>query len=221
MKLLLFDIDGTLIKGGADGTHHDSFSYATKKVFGKGIEINNIKPAGKIDPQILMECLETKGIKREESKARLPELFSYMVSYCEENMKDLRPYVLPNTKECLDYFSKRKDVMIGLLTGNLEEIAWQKMKEAGLRDYFTTGAFGNEGLLRDDLVSIALTKTRSQGIHKKDIFIIGDAPLDISCAKNSGSQSAIVSSGEYSYEELKQHNPDFLVRNIFELTKIL
>ena len=221
MKLLLFDIDGTLIKSGADGAHRASFSYATQKVFGIPVNLKEISTAGKIDSQILLELLEIEGINPAESKKKLDLLFEHMVQYFKENTVDLERFVLPNVLITLQKLQERKDLILGLLTGNVEEIGWMKMEKSGLRKFFQVGVFGNEALKRTDLVAKALGKVKNHEISLKDTYIIGDTPLDIKCAKEVGCLAVAIPSGSYLAEELRKEKPDYLLKNIAELTDIL
>ncbi|MFA5967038.1 MAG: HAD hydrolase-like protein [Patescibacteria group bacterium] len=221
MKLLLFDIDGTLIKSGADGAHRASFSYATEKVFGVAVNLEEVPTAGKIDSQILIEFLGTKGISSTESKGKLDLLFEHMVQYFKKNSIDLEKFVLPNVVITLQKLQGRKDLILGLLTGNVEEIGWMKMEKSNLRKFFQTGVFGNEALKRTDLVVKALEKVRNYEIQLNDTYIIGDTPLDIKCAQETGCLSVAIPSGSYSAEELAKEKPDYLLKDIAELTDIL
>lgn len=221
MKLLLFDIDGTLIKSGADGVHRASFSYAIKKVFGVFVNLKEISTAGKIDSQILIELLGIKGIKPIESTGKLNLLFKYMIKYFKENAIDLERFVLPNVLNVLKKLKGRKDLILGLLTGNVDEIGWMKMEKAGLRKFFKMGVFGNEALKRTSLVPKALAKVKNYRIQLKDTYIIGDTPLDIKCAKEAGCLVVAIPSGSCSAEELEREKPDYLLKDIIKLADIL
>ncbi len=141
--------------------------------------------------------------------------------YFTENAVGLEGFVLPNVLITLQKLQAREDLILGLLTGNIEEIGWMKMEKAGLRNFFQIGVFGNEALKRPDLVPKALAKVENYKIKLKDTYIIGDTPLDIKCAKESGCLPVAIPSGSYSAENLQKEKPDYLLKDIIELTDIL
>jgi phosphoglycolate phosphatase len=218
-KLLLFDIDGTLLTSDSNVVHVDAFAYAIKELLGIDTNVKGINYHGKIDSQILIESLVQKGIKKEAAEIYLSELFPLMVGYVNKHLGDLQEHLLPNVVTCLQEISKRTDIIIGLLTGNVEGIAWLKMEKAGIKDYFKLGAFGNEAHKRSDLVSIAMEK--APGVSINDVTLIGDTPLDIKCAQEAGCKVIAVSSGKFTQSELEKYEPDFLVKDIIEVVRLL
>jgi phosphoglycolate phosphatase-like HAD superfamily hydrolase len=220
MKLILFDIDGTLIKSKAGSLHEMAFNFAIKEIFGVEVDINEIHPQGKIDSQILIETLGINGIDKETAISKLPDLYNLMINYFDENITDLHETVLPRVTECLDKLQKM-DCVVGLLTGNLEGIAWAKMSKVGLRDYFSMGSFGNEALRRADLVSIALEKTKELDTTLENTYLVGDTPLDIECGKEAGCKMIAVASGMFSIEELEKNDPDFFTNDIVDVVKFI
>lgn len=221
MKLLLFDIDGTLVKGGADVSHRASFSYATEKVFGIPVDLNDISTPGKIDSQILIELLELKGLSSTEIKEKSNLLFNHMTEYFKENTINLEKFVLPNVLTVLKELQKRDDLILGLLTGNVGGIGWAKVENAGLKNFFKLGVFGDEAFKRTDLVPSALKKVEEYNIKPEDTYIIGDTPRDVQCAKETGCISVAIPTGKYSLEELNKESPDYLLTDIIELVDIV
>jgi len=144
-----------------------------------------------------------------------------MAEYFKENAVNLEKFVFLNVVNVLEELQKRDDLVLGLLTGNVGEIGWAKVENAGLKDSFKLGVFGDEAFKRTDLVSLALEKVEEYNIKPKDTYIIGDTPRDIQCAQETGCISVAIPTGKYSSEELKKENPDYLLTDIIELIDIL
>lgn len=195
-RLVLFDLDGTLFRGG-NTTHSNAFSEVFKTVYQENAHIDEIMHEGKIDSQIIIEVLEKRGFTKEKILGKLNSAFEVMTEYFDNRFGAKSNYVLPGAKKLLSSLQEN-DVYLGVLTGNLVGIARKKLKSTSLDNFFLIGAFGNEALRRVDLVEIALKKaTKEFGIHfnKKAVFIIGDTPLDIECGRNAAIKTIGVASG--------------------------
>ncbi|HYM65178.1 MAG TPA: HAD hydrolase-like protein, partial [Candidatus Sulfotelmatobacter sp.] len=111
---------------------------------------------------------------------------------------------------------KAKDAVLGLLSGNVEGIAWAKLQRAEIKKYFDFGAFGDNAYKRVDLVKIAKENARiilRKDFEIKDFVIVGDTPKDIQCAKEAKIKSIAVATGIYTFEDLKKEKPDLLIHN--------
>ena len=218
-KLILFDIDGTLIRGSK--AHHDSFSAAFKKVFGVDIEIEEINPAGKTDRRIIFEALKKKGIKRKGIEKNFNEIRKVMVDYFKRNLKH-DPYLklIPNSKKLVRELAKGN--ILGIITGNLREIAELKLKKVGLLKYFKVIGSGenseNRNYVLKKTIELAEKKFKTK-FSKDQIFIIGDTPKDIE-SKKFGRVIAVCT-GPYNYKALKKYKPDFIFKNFSRIDKIL
>lgn len=215
-KLLLFDIDGTLIECG-HSIHSKAFEHAIRAHTGKTVPLSSVDPDGKTDSAILLTLLRHSGMGKIEAKAHVPEVFETMVSYYLENEVDLRRYVLPGVIETLDLLPSAGHILPALLTGNHEAIAWHKLKCAGLDSYFKVGGFGNESFERHELLDIALRKC--EGIlgfrfERDDIIIIGDTPRDVDCARRNRVASIAVATGRATLSELESAGADLVLESL-------
>lgn len=223
MEIPLFDLDGTLLKSG-NKVHNDAFDYGFKTVFKSDASIREIVTHGKIDSQIIIEILALHGTSEEEAKKKLPEAMEVMVEYFMKHQDEEEYTTLPGVKELLIDL-KDKGFLIGALTGNIEAIGWKKLENAGIRQYFDFGAFGNMAYKRVDLVGIA--RKEAEEILKKpvkpsDLVIVGDAKGDIDCAIAGGALSiGVPTGGGYTYQQLKEAGADLMVNSLEEKDKVI
>jgi phosphoglycolate phosphatase-like HAD superfamily hydrolase len=140
-----------------------------------------------------------------------------MVDYFEKNIDKKYIKILPGVKDCLDIFEKR-NVILGIVSGGLEKIVEIKLKIACIEKYFKLGAFGDFSEKRSDLVKYAIKKAEKiyREVSKKDIFIVGDTPLDIECGKVNGVKTIAIATGYYSEKDLLKYKPDYVFRNFLE-----
>lgn len=154
MKLVLFDIDGTIMDWPQE--HKDSFGVAAKKVFG----LNDFKMVGGMgwtEQQIIIESLKAAGLEETTIKAKMPEIMDAMAEYFEGQIVEVK--ILPGAIDFLKALDK-EGVLMGCVTGNLERIARSKLKKAGINDYFKLGGFGNDHISRTELAKLAIKKSR-------------------------------------------------------------
>lgn len=221
-KLILFDIDGTLLKG-ENKPHLESFDYAFQKVWKLNASIHEIQHSGKTEPRIITEVLEKHGIKRDKIKQNLPKTYRVMVNYFKRNINLSKQKINPGVKKLLSKL-KEKGHVLGIVSGNLSEIAKLKLRGAGILRFFDVGGFGEVSKNRFELVREAVKQAEEkfrQKFSNDDIFIIGDTPFDIVAGKKNGVKTIVVSSGRYSVEELKKYNPDYFFQNFENYKTIL
>jgi phosphoglycolate phosphatase len=221
MKIPLFDIDGTLLKAG-NAVHDAAFDYAFKTVFNSATSKSEIATHGMTDTQIILELLLKHSFSEEEIKSKKDEAVRVMNEYFmqHENEEEYTP--LAGVVETLHYL-KEKNILMGLLTGNVEPIAWRKIEKAGIKDYFKFGAFGDAVYKRVELLKIAEERANKMGpnISISDFIIIGDTPLDVKCAKDGNIQVIAVASGVYTVEQLQEAGADFVLESLEDSEKIL
>ena len=203
MKLVLFDIDGTLLT--SHGAGRAAVLEALGLACGREVESNGVSFAGRTDRQIMRDLLTGGGL----TDARIDDLLDRCLdTYASVFKKNIRPEmvdVLPGVHQLIGLLSAREDVQLGLLTGNLEETAYLKLRVAGLADYFPFGAFGSDGEDRYALPEIALMRAyHATGVQvaATRTAIIGDTPHDIGCANRFGAVSIGVCTGPYTRDEL-------------------
>ncbi|OVA20513.1 Lipase [Macleaya cordata] len=211
--LVTFDIDGTLIHStgpASNKLHRRAFSYAFLDVFGVEGTIDAIQHHGQTDPGVIVNTLVHYGIPSEVATEKLPILKSKMVEYATKHAKDVGEglEVLPGVEPLLQALSSKDNITIGLVTGNLEEIAWMKMDGLGLKKYFTSpnfGGFGSDHTDRGQLVKIAAERAGKLFPVKFDLRVhVGDTPNDIRAAEFGGALAVGVCTGIFSKEELEQ-----------------
>lgn len=214
-KIPLFDIDWTLLKGGeSNRIHHNAFDFALHTVYNQPTaSVNEGMGQGKIDTQILIDVLKLHEVSEEEAKNKMPKALEAMREYFFEHADEGTYEVMPGVVELLDDL-KSRNIPFGLLTGNVEAIGWEKLKRAGIANYFDFGAFGSMAYKRVDLIEIA-----GQKAGTRNLVIIGDSPLDIACARNGGIPVIAVGAGHYKSHELA--HADLTVDSLLERDKII
>jgi phosphoglycolate phosphatase-like HAD superfamily hydrolase len=138
--------------------------------------------------------------------------------YANDCAIDLRPFVCPGVPELLDELRKQGAVL-GLVSGNLSGIGWRKVELAGLREFFTVGAFAEHGTTRARLARACSQRARKAALVDKNspVTLVGDHPNDVLAAKANGFRSVAVGTGITPIEDLQKENPDYLVRDLTEL----
>ena len=205
-KLILFDIDGTLIW--TDGAGRAAIRQALLCEMGVTGPIEGFRFDGKTDPQIIRELLRAADHPEAESASdvatvcrRYVELLSVELASPERSMR-----IFPGVKALLDLLDSRLDAVVGLLTGNLAEGAALKLDAAGIDPgRFRVGAFGSDSSERAELPVIAVRRAVPLVGHEatgQDIVIIGDTPADIACGESLGVRGIGVATGAYSTADL-------------------
>lgn len=222
-KIPLFDIDGTLLKSNTPSNLHDeSFDYALQTIYKiPDATVKGHTLSGKIDSQILMEIAQYYGVSEKEAKEKVQDAMTATLDYFMKHVKEEHYRAIPKAEDLLIQL-KSLEIPLGLLTGNIEEIGWEKMQLIGFRDYFTFGAFGSLAYKRVDLIPIAkkrLEKILGTEVPLENFVIIGDTPLDIACAKAGNIPVIAVSTGKYRSHELSE--ADLVIETLGERKKII
>ena len=210
MRLVLFDIDGTLLNSA--GLGRASMRRALGSIFG-----SPGNPAyrydGKTDKQIVRDVMRLEGHSDEHIDSQMEKLIEIYLDGLREGAAsgkfDVRP--LDGVIELLDALEPRDDVVLGLLTGNVESGARTKLTAAGINpDRFRVNAFGSDHEHRPELPAIAQRRANEQlglDIAGDRMVVIGDTPADIACGRSLGAKAIGVASGHYTVEDLRSHNP--------------
>ncbi len=203
MKLILFDIDGTLLHSGGAGK--DAMIRAFEEVFGVRDGFAGIHMSGKTDPGILREALEQAGLRwDEEAVGRFKKRYFELIG---EELRKPRPSqkLMPGVRQLLDTLKARRDVVLGLLTGNWRESGLVKLAHFGIDGFFEIGAFSDDSENREELLPFALERLRSRrGVElgPRDVWLVGDTPRDVACGIVHGAHVLGVGTGRYTEEEL-------------------
>lgn len=222
-KLLLFDIDGTLIR--TNGAGRETIRFALEQLFGTAGPIDTYKFSGKTDPRIILDLLTAAGIEKEKVAAQLPAIYELMAQKGQEifGRSDIRP--CPGIPELLEAIRQQENTVLGILTGNAHLTAPLKLAAAGINpDHFLVGAYGSEAIDRNKLPKIGMTRASQLTGHAfngQNTVIIGDSPADIRCARAGKSKSVAVATGWHSIEELAQFQPDYLFDTLNDTEEIL
>ena len=203
MKLVLFDIDGTLITDG--GASRDAFAAALLDVFEYNGDPRRYDFSGRTDPQIAHMVLQDAGWSAADIDARMPRLWDRYVGELEHHERS-RVHELPGVRALLDALRSR--VTLGLLTGNIERGARLKLSGPALNGYFPFGAFGSDSPNRNDLLPIAVKRSGLR-VTGRDVVIIGDSIYDVRCATPHSATTIAISSGKTPGEKLRAENPDY------------
>lgn len=216
MRIPLFDIDHTLLVGG-NTAHEAAFQHALTTVYNlPHASKAELRTDGMIDTQILLEVIMRHGISEEEGRAKMDEATGAMADYYKAHADEGTCVPLPGVVAILRRLEK-EGVPSGLLTGNVESIGWGKMERAGLRNYFSFGAFGNLAFRRADLIPVAHTraeKALGRAFPVTDLFIVGDSPRDIACAQDGGIPVIAVATGAASTDELAAAGADLVLPSL-------
>ena len=219
MKLVLFDIDGTLLL--SDGAGRRAIHRALLEVFGS-TGPRDYRFDGKTDPQIVRELMRLAGHGDAHIDAQMKRVFERYVGFLHEELKapGYRPQALPGVPDLLDALESKANVILGLLTGNLVEGANAKLESVGIDPArFRIGAFGSDHELRPQLPGIARERTKQKlgiDVTGAAIIVIGDTPADLTCGKSLGAQAIGVATGRYSMEELARHGPLAVFQDLSE-----
>ena len=215
MKLVLFDIDGTLVDSGKQPRR--AFAEALLEVYGETGDIYNHEFSGKTDPRIMLDLLTEAGRTREEVLAWLPAARDAYLDRLDVYLERDRMRLLPGLPGLLDALAARGDIALGLLTGNFERGARIKLSRFGIDHYFAFGSYGDGQFDRNDLPPVALDRAHDvlgRRFGPADAVIVGDSLLDIACAKAHGLKCLAVSTGWTPAEKLAAANPDWLVDDL-------
>jgi phosphoglycolate phosphatase len=224
MRLVLWDIDGTLLN--SQGLGKASMQSALISVFGAPGD-PKYRYDGKTDRQIVRDTMRLEGHSDQHIDARMDQLLDRYLGGLRERMNSgafkVRP--LTGVMEILDALEKRDDVILGLLTGNVEPGARLKLTAAGIDpNRFKINAFGSDHEHRPELPAIA--QRRASEDHGLDIagdriVVIGDTPADIQCGRSLGAKAIGVASGHYTVEQLLEHDPYAVFESLADTPKVL
>jgi phosphoglycolate phosphatase len=209
-RLVLFDVDGTLLSAGRAA--RDSILAALAEVLGWEGSSDGNDFSGKTDPQILRE-LVMESVGRERFEAALEAVLD---RYVEELSRRLSPeavVVKPGVPALLDRLADEPRVTLGLLTGNIARGARLKLEPAGLNRYFRFGAFGDDSADRYRLPAIAVARAREEtgrDFDGRSVVIIGDSVHDVACGRSLGARAIAVATGPTPAETLHAERPDAL-----------
>jgi len=221
-RLVLFDIDGTLIKTGRAGLR--GMNAAFQRLHGRGDALDGITFAGRTDRAIVTDIFRALGL--DAGAAVMDELREAYLGHLAEEISKPVPdcEVLPGVEASLEALESREDVGVGLLTGNYRQGAAIKLGHFGLWERFGFGAFGDAHADRRHLVPIAIAEAeRALGVRvpPSRVVVIGDTPLDVDCARAHGAVAVAVATGPFSTDELAASSPDLVLETLEDLPALI
>lgn len=205
MTVLFWDIDGTLLTTARAGVF--AWEDAVRELTGRtDFELAKLRIAGMTDYQIAVKTFETLGVEADDASLR--RLVDRYGELLPTSLPRKQGRVLPNVREILEHLRVRSDVRSYLLTGNTRAGATAKLTHYDLIHFFPDGAFAEDAAARSSIASRALTLARQAGpVSDNRVYVIGDTPHDIECARAIDARTIAVATGGYTAAELKDHAP--------------
>ena len=219
-NILLFDIDGTLLSSAGAGK--DALEKGMAAKFGVDHIVDGLSLSGRTDKGILHDLLRLHGI--EHTEASYETMMKAYLANLPECLKSVQGKILPGIKTMLEDLKTRDDCAVGLLTGNLRAGAKIKLGHFGIFEHFEFGGFGDHHLDRDDVAREALGEIHTRfgkDFSTSKIWVLGDTPLDIKCARAIGAKVLAVATGWHTMKELESHGPDLLFEDLTHTEDVL
>jgi phosphoglycolate phosphatase-like HAD superfamily hydrolase len=219
-RLLLFDIDGTLMVSGGAG--ESALKDAMLDRFGIVEDLAGISLAGSTDALIARMLLEKHGLP--VTVENTTALLDAYLSHLPKRMPLHAGRLLPGIVALLDRLKEHPDCYLALLTGNMRRGAEIKLSHYGVWDYFEFGAFADDHHDRNELGHFARTRARDRhGIEfaPERIYVIGDTPRDIECGRAIGARTVAIATGNYPVAALEGHQPDYLFPDLSDTDAVL
>jgi len=219
-KLFLFDIDGTLLLTGRAGEH--ALRVAFKERFGVDDDLSSISFAGSTDGAIARQMFAPYDIPA--TPENIADLFDGYVHHLALELPRREGRILPGIVELLEALHQREDCVLGLLTGNIEKGAELKLSHYGVWDYFEFGAFADDHVDRNKLGPVAHSRAAEKhgiSFEAQDVYVLGDTPKDIDCARAAGFVAVAIATGSYNKDELAAHHPDFVFEDLSDTAGVI
>jgi phosphoglycolate phosphatase-like HAD superfamily hydrolase len=215
VRVLLWDIDGTLMRSVRNGAYKEYTIPVLEEIFGTAGRLHDMRVSGMTDLQIIFEALAEADVSQEQIVAQIDLLSRRLTEEARRITGNGVEFfqLLPGVRETLQALDEHPRYRSGLLTGNIKPMAQLKMELMGLDQFFTLpGAFGEESHIRRDLPALAADRIREYlriDIPPEHFIVIGDTPNDIDCARHFGARAVAVGTGRfYSNEEILACEPD-------------
>jgi phosphoglycolate phosphatase-like HAD superfamily hydrolase len=228
LRILLWDIDGTLMRSARTGAFKDYTAPTLEGVFGTAGRLMEMTVSGMTDLQIVAEALRDEGFTHEQIRERLDDLRTLYIAELERATANDRElfHILPGAREVLEATSRHPRYRNALLTGNIEVAAHLKMRLVGLSHFFTLpGAFGDESHDRRDLPALAAGRINARlnlDLQPSQFIVIGDTPNDIACARHFGARAVAVATGRmHPAATLLPYEPDALLTDLSDVELVM
>ena len=223
-RILLWDLDGTLVRGKRLGSYKDYTAPMLESIFGTSGSLHQMVVSGMTDLQIVEEALRSAGITREHITARKDELICSYIEQMKIAVGNGAHVIeaIPGAREALQAAHHHPRYQSALLTGNIEPAAHLKVEAAGLAEFFSLpGAFGHESFDRRDLPALAARRINDHlGVEllPEQFIVIGDTPNDVACARHFGAKVLGVGTGRvHPQDELRASTPDAFLPDLLNV----
>jgi phosphoglycolate phosphatase-like HAD superfamily hydrolase len=224
-KLVLFDIDGTLLW--PDGAGRAAMKIGMQQVYGTSGSIEEYKFLGHTERETVFALLREAGLSEAEIEAGWEHLPGAMETALIESIRERRHNIrpCPGAHQLIQSLAQRSDVLLGLITGNFKETAMLKLQTAGFDPaVFTVAAYGHISADRADLPPVAVKQAQAltgKTYSGSQIVIIGDTPSDILCGRRLNARSLVVLTGWVSREVLEEHHPDGVFEDLSDTETVI
>ena len=218
-RLILWDIDMTLVNTGAAGQH--ALVRATIEWFGGEGDLSGVEIAGRTDRAIAHQIMEKYG--KPATDANVDAFLERYVALLPEELPKRNGRVLPGVRELLENLARQPNKTLGLLTGNLERGAKLKLGHYDLWQFFPFGAFADDHHDRNALGPCAIRRAAAHAgfdFRPEQVDVVGDTGHDIACGKTFGARTIAVATGSWSRERLAQCEPDFLFDDLGNVNEV-
>jgi phosphoglycolate phosphatase-like HAD superfamily hydrolase len=218
-QLILFDIDGTLLWPQKSGAL--AMERALTEVFGTSGALHKVSMAGMTDRAILRQAFIDGTLSPQEIEAKWEHFTKAMESHLTATVKECDVQPCPGVIPLLDNLAARQDLLLGLVTGNLQNTAPIKLHAAGIDPHlFRIGGYGSDDSDRNKLPALAAHRAWLLTGHTftgPDIVVVGDTPADVAAGKAVGARTVVVATGSPSTETLRTAKPDCLLPDLSDL----
>jgi phosphoglycolate phosphatase-like HAD superfamily hydrolase len=219
-RLLLFDIDGTLIHSGGAGMN--ALKLALSERFNIADDLHDIEIAGMTDSGIVVSILKKHKIL--VTNENISAFLDSYVHFLSLELPRREGKLLPGVLELLEKLKSRPHLVLALLTGNVSRGAQLKLEHYGVWHFFEFGAFADDHQDRNRLGTFACARAKKKHgreFSTSEIDVIGDTPRDIACGRAFGARTIAVATGMWSREQLAKYQPDFLIDDLSNVDGII
>ena len=219
--LILFDIDGTLVRGTAAKF---AFETGMLQTYGTAGAVDSYDFSGKTDPQIARELLSDAGLEDAVVEAGLAGLWDRYIGGLESRIIENPMKLLPGVADLIEALDAEPDVALGLVTGNIIRGARVKLGSVGLAECFEVGGYGSDHAVRKYLPAIALERAfEAWGVRfpPESAVIVGDTPRDVQCGKHEGTRTVAVATGRIPREQLEATGADAVFDDFSDLGSVI
>lgn len=222
-KILLFDIDGTLLEPA--GVGRLCCRRALEDVLGFSGTFDSVEMAGRTDWQIVNDLLSNAGLAENQIDGYREKIFTALTDHIALAAPTSRMHPLPGVLDLLDRLAEEPRYILGLVTGNVRQTVPHKMQAVGIDPaLFRFGAFGDEHQDRNNLPTLALHRLGQLlgcQVRPETVLVIGDTPHDIACARHADLKVLGVGTGVFPIEDLAKHQPDYLLKDLSDTEAVM